>query len=91
VVLVLAMVQTDLEVHRATELAVMEGYMDIVGVVELEQKDTIDVGIYLGMVQELSVMLFQMISSYDYPADPVVNKTLSSCKNNPLRESTSRA
>jgi hypothetical protein len=36
-------------------------------------------------------MLYQMISSYDYPADSVVNKILSNCKNDSLWESTSRA
>jgi hypothetical protein len=85
------MVQTDLEVHRATERIVMEGYTDMVALVVLEQKDMIDAGICLGTMQEVSAMLFQMISSYDYPADPVVNKILSSCKNDPLWESTSRA
>ena len=90
-VLDLAMEQTDSEVHRATERVVMEGYTDMVALVVLEQKDMIDAGICLGMVQEVSVMLFQMISSYDYPADPVVDKILSSCKNGPLGESTFRA
>jgi hypothetical protein len=50
VVLALAMVQTDLEVHRAIERVVMEGYTNMVALVVLEQKDMIDVGICLGTV-----------------------------------------
>jgi hypothetical protein len=83
VVLGLAMVQSDLEVHRAIERVVLKGYTDMVALVVSEQKNMIGVGICLGMVLQVSVMLFQMISSYDYPADPVVNRILSSCKNNP--------